>query len=176
MKCDVKASFLISLFIFSFQLYAQCTDDECGISPMIPNVLCSDGVTMAGPGDCIQNASGQCYWEIVTCPSISGYLRTIEESFCMDECSQYSIEAEIDADFGLINIIPADIILDDIDLYIDRFVVVNLGGEIECVECTAYEIEQINLSNDCQYSVDCFQDPCLVEDCPAYPAAYCVSN
>ena len=85
----MKTQFLIPLFLISFQLYAQCTEDECGPHPGMPNYLCSDGVTMAGPGDCIQNAAGQCYWEIITCPAISGYLRTIGASFCMDECSSW---------------------------------------------------------------------------------------
>jgi hypothetical protein len=43
-------------------------------------------------------------------------------------------------------------------------------------ECSAFAIEHINLSNNCQYAVDCFQDPCLVETCSAYPNADCVPN
>ena len=136
----MKSPILLSVFFLSFQLYAQCAEDECGSPPMMPNYLCSDGETMAGPGDCNQNAAGQCYWEIITCPSISGYLRTIEASFCMDECSQYAIETEIDPGFGSINVIPGDLILDDIDSYIDRFVEVNLGVEFECIECSAFLI------------------------------------
>ena len=76
-------------------LMAQCTLDECGPPPMMPNYLCSDGVTVAGPGDCIQNDEGQCYWEIIYCPSAyMGYLRSIESSWCMDNCSNYYIETE----------------------------------------------------------------------------------
>jgi len=172
----MKTQFLIPLFLISFQLHAQCTEDECGPHPGMPNYLCSDGVTMAGPADCIQNATGQCYWEIITCPATLGYLRTIEASFCMDECSQYSIETEIDPGFGSINVIPGDFILDDIDTYIDRFVEVNLGVEFECVECSASLIEQISLSDNCQYPVDCFQDPCIEASCLAYPNADCVST
>ena len=55
----MKTQFLIPLFLVTFQLYAQCAEDECGPPPMMPNYLCSDGETMAGPGDCIQNAAGQ---------------------------------------------------------------------------------------------------------------------
>ena len=139
----MKTQFLILLFLISFQLYAQCTEDECGPPPMMPNYLCFDGVTMAGPGDCIQNSAGQCYWEIIICSTISGYLRTIEASFCMDECSQYSIETEIDPYFGSINVIPWDSML-EIDYYIDRFIDVNLGHEVSCVECSAFGIEQIS--------------------------------
>jgi len=167
-------SLLPVLFIlFSGILLAECTADECGPPPMMPNYLCSDGVTMAGPGDCIQNAAGQCYWEIITCPTTSGYLRTIGASFCMDECSQYTIETEIDPGFGSINVIPGNDIL-YLDLYIDRFVDVNLGSQVTCVECSAFGIEQINLSNNCEYPVDCFQDPCIEASCPAYPNAECV--
>ena len=169
-------SFLAVLYIlFSGMLMAQCTLDECGTPPMMPNYLCSDDITMAGPGDCIQNSAGQCYWEIITCPTTSGYLRTIEASFCMDECTQYTIEAEIDPYFGSINVIPENDIL-YLDLYIDRFVDINLGVQVTCVECSAFGIEQINLSNNCEYPVDCFQDPCLVESCPAYPDSECVAN
>ena len=171
----MKTPIILSVFLVSFQLYAQCAEDECGPHPGMPNYLCPDGVTIAGPGDCIHNAAGQCYWEIITCPITTGYLRSIEASFCMDECSQYSIETEIDPGFGSINVIPESPIL-EIDLYIDRFVDVNLGPQITCVECGAFEIEQISLSDDCQYPVDCFQDPCLVESCSAYPNAECVPN
>ncbi len=171
----MKIQFLIPLFLLSFQLYSQCAEDECGPPLMMPNYLCSDGETMAGPGDCIQNAAGQCYWEIITCPSTSGYLRTIEASFCMDECSQYHIETEIDPYFGSINVIPGNSNI-DMDSYIDRFVEINLGQQFSCIECSAFAIEQINLSDNCQYPVDCFQDPCLVETCPAYPSADCVAN
>ena len=171
----MKNQLLFILFILSTQIYAQCTEDECGPPPMMPNYLCSDGVTCAGPGDCIQNTAGQCYWEIIKCPITIGYLRSIEARFCMDECSQYSIQTEIDAEFGSINVIPGSSNL-EIDFYIDRFVDVNLGAQTTCVECGAFEIEQISLSDDCQYPVDCFQDPCLVENCLAYPNAYCVHN
>ena len=81
--------------LFSGILMAQCTLDECGPPPMMPNYLCSDGITMAGPGDCIQNDDGQCYWEIIYCPSAyTGYLRSIDASFCMDACAYYYLESE----------------------------------------------------------------------------------
>jgi hypothetical protein len=34
----------------------------------MPNTLCEDGVTMAGPGDCVAKAGGGCGWEIIECP------------------------------------------------------------------------------------------------------------
>jgi len=171
----MKTQFLILFILLSFQAYAQCADDECGPHPGMPNYLCSDSVTVAGPGNCIQNSIGQCYWEIIACPSITGYLRSIEASFCMDECSYYYIENEVDSGFGYINVIPDSGIL-NLDLYLDRFVSVDLGPQINCVECSAFEIAEISLSDDCQYPVDCFQDPCIVESCLAYPNSECVSH
>ena len=61
----MKTYSLLLFLLISVQIYAQCTVDECGPPPMMPNYLCSDGVTVAGPGDCIQNDEGQCYWEII---------------------------------------------------------------------------------------------------------------
>ena len=91
----MKTQILIPLFLVSFQLYAQCTLDECGPPPMMPNYLCYDGITIAGPGDCIESISGECFWEIIECPTIIGYLRENEISDCQDECSQFFIEPEV---------------------------------------------------------------------------------
>src|SRR5262245_2324384 len=33
-----------------------CTAQLCGPAPLMPNYLCSDGVTVAGPGDCVWDA------------------------------------------------------------------------------------------------------------------------
>ena len=46
-----------------------CTDAECGPRPGAPNELCSDGVTVGGPGECLRDDSGACGWEIVECPA-----------------------------------------------------------------------------------------------------------
>lgn len=45
-----------------------CSMDECGPQPKMPNYLCEDGVTMAGPGPCLRNEDGICGWRIVECP------------------------------------------------------------------------------------------------------------
>ena len=170
----MKAKFLIPLFLVSFQLYAQCTLEECGPPPMMPNYLCSDGVTVAGPGDCIQNDDGQCYWEIIYCPSAyTGYLRSIEASWCMDNCSNYYIETE-SGDY-LTNVTDLDYI-ESLSYYKDRYVDLS-GEEVWCVECGAIDVEIIDISGDCpDTEVYCFQNPCLVESCPAYPNADCVPN
>ena len=170
----MKTQFLMLLFLVSFQLYAQCTENECGPPPMMPNYLCSDGVTMAGPGDCIQNASGQCYWEIIYCPTTYlGYLRSIEASWCMDNCSNYYIETE-SGDY-LTNVTDLDD-MGSLSYYKDRYVDLS-GEEVWCVECGAIDVEIIDISGDCpDTEVYCFQNPCLVESCPAYPNADCVPN
>ena len=91
----MKTYYIFPLLFVSIQIYAQCTVEECGPPPMMPNYLCADGITWAGPGDCIQNETGQCYWEIIYCPTTYlGYLRSIEASWCMDACSNYYIEME----------------------------------------------------------------------------------
>jgi hypothetical protein len=55
---------------------ATCVPDQklckkgnaCGPALGMPNHLCPDGVTVAGPtGNCLQGAGG-CYWEVVSCP------------------------------------------------------------------------------------------------------------
>ena len=104
-----------------------------------------------------------------------GYLKQTEMSFCMDECAQYYIETEVDPAFGSINVILDNLNI-DINVYMNRFVKVELGEEIQCIECSAYEINSIKLSDECQYPVDCFQDPCIEANCPAYPNAECVAT
>jgi len=37
---------------------------------MMPNVVCSDGKTVAGPGACVRQPDGKCGWEIVQCPPL----------------------------------------------------------------------------------------------------------
>jgi len=47
-----------------------CPDEACGPALGIPNYLCPDGQTWAGPTDqCIANENGQCGWEVVQCPT-----------------------------------------------------------------------------------------------------------
>jgi len=108
--------------------------------------------------------------------SFFGYLKEAETSFCMDECSQYYIETEVDPDFGSINVILDNLNV-DIYMYLNRFIEVELGEEISCIECSAYEIDSIKLSNECQYPVDCFVDPCLAPPpCELNTPVDCFSN
>lgn len=48
---------------------AACDDAECGPQMGMPNWLCDDGVTVAGPGPCERGADGVCAWSVVTCPT-----------------------------------------------------------------------------------------------------------
>ena len=170
----MKIHFLIPLFLVSFQLYAQCTLEECGPPPMMPNYLCSDGITLAGPGDCIQNEDGECYWEIITCPASTyrGYLRSIEASFCMDACAYYYLETE--SSQHIINVTDLDNI-ESLSYFTNRYVYLD-GEEVWCVECGAVDVNEIDISGNCEIPVNCFQDPCIDASCPAYPDAECVST
>jgi hypothetical protein len=46
----------------------ECTEEQCGPAPGMPNYLCDDGVTTAGPGACEPQANGNCGWTIIECP------------------------------------------------------------------------------------------------------------
>ena len=108
--------------------------------------------------------------------SFFGYLKQTDMSFCMDECAQYYIETEIDPGFGSINVIVDNLNI-DISMYLNRFVEVELGTEIFCIECSAYELDSIKLSNECQYPVDCWIDPCeAADECQLNTPVDCVSN
>jgi len=46
-----------------------CARDACGPPLGLPNRLCPDGTTVAGPsGRCLRQPGGTCSWEIVQCP------------------------------------------------------------------------------------------------------------
>jgi len=58
---------------------------DCGPPLGMPNYLCNDSITIAGPGDCLMNEDGECVWEIIYCP---------EEIGCSDpEACNYDPEA-----------------------------------------------------------------------------------
>ena len=107
----------------------------------------------------------------------SGYLRSTEASFCMDDCSQYNIETEIDSDFGTIFVVFENEEM-NIDMYLNRFVEVTVDEQqIECIECSAFQVLRINISNECIYPIECFADPCEVtEECQLNTPVDCVSN
>jgi hypothetical protein len=61
---------------------AECTNEQCGPAPGMPNYLCSDGVTTAGPGPCVRT-NGVCGWKIISCPS-DGVACPADAKLCPD--------------------------------------------------------------------------------------------
>jgi hypothetical protein len=47
-----------------------CTEEECGPALGMPNYLCPDGVTTAGPGPCEVQEDETCGWTVVQCPDV----------------------------------------------------------------------------------------------------------
>ncbi len=48
---------------------APCATADCGPALGMPNTLCADGVTVAGPtGQCLRQGDGSCGWEVIRCP------------------------------------------------------------------------------------------------------------
>ena len=56
-----------------------------------------------------------------TSSSQSGYLRSIDVSFCMDECSQFYLESEVDGEGGSLGVVSFMSGI-DLSLYFDRYV------------------------------------------------------
>ena len=47
----------------------ECDPGACGPALGMPNHLCDDGVTVAGPtGRCLRNEDDSCGWEVISCP------------------------------------------------------------------------------------------------------------
>ena len=110
--------------------------------------------------------------------SYSGYLRMNDGSFCMHECSEYFLESE--AGIFLINVtIPADWNTDysTLNYYLNRYVTVEGEAEVLCVECNALLLSSISLSQDCDFPVSCFVNPCEIsEECQLNTPVECVPN
>ena len=90
----------------------------------------------------------------------------------MDNCSIYYLENE-NGEF-LTNVTQLDSI-EMLNDYINRFVDIE-GDTVQCVECEAINVTSIEISDDCQWPVSCFADPCAVSECTSYPGAECVAN
>ncbi len=104
--------------------------------------------------------------------SITGYVRYTETSICMNECSIYYLEDENGEFLTWITH------LDDVDMlsiYTDRFVELD-GPEVFCVECWAIDVTLIEISDECEFPVDCFADPCTIQFCQDFPEAECIPN
>ena len=101
-----------------------------------------------------------------------GYLRQTEASFCMDDCGMYHLESE-NGEF-LYNVANQNNI-PNFEYFVNRFVEVE-GDTIQCVECSAVNINSIFLSNECEQPVSCFVEPCTVSNCTSSDNAECVDN
>tara|TARA_B100000959_G_scaffold271011_2_gene318643 strand:+ start:783 stop:2264 length:1482 start_codon:yes stop_codon:yes gene_type:complete len=101
-----------------------------------------------------------------------GYLRIVEATICMDDCSQYMLEGE-SGDF-IEYIYPGDI---DLGPYINRYVEVVSVAEYDCLMCSATVISSIQISDYCDYPTMCFVSPCLVaEECQLNTPVDCIDN
>ena len=104
---------------------------------------------------------------------VTGYLRQAEMSFCMDECGQFYLETYGDMYWPVL----FDDSLENIHLYLNRYVDLGIGEEISCTECSAFQVETISLSEECFLIVDCFEDPCFTaDDCLLNTPVECISN
>ena len=46
-----------------------CKPERCGPELGMPNYLCADGTTWAGPrGRCLHHKDGTCGWQVKSCP------------------------------------------------------------------------------------------------------------
>lgn len=70
----------------------ECEPSECGPALGMPNTLCADGTTVAGPtGRCLRDENGGCGWEVQQCPTAcassqscaSGSYCTTEDGVCL---------------------------------------------------------------------------------------------
>ena len=101
-----------------------------------------------------------------------GYLRQTEASFCMDDCGMYHLESE-NGEF-LYNVSNQNNI-PNFEYFLDRFVEIE-GDTIQCVECSAVNVNSIFLSNECEQPVSCFVEPCTVSNCTSSDNAECIDN
>jgi|GEM_PF-1359882 len=68
----------------------ECGPDDCVVAPGMPNYLCPDGVTMAGPGECIVQEGDMCGWEIIECPAecVVGETKDADDDCNTCECTE----------------------------------------------------------------------------------------
>ena len=94
--------------------------------------------------------------------SFSGYLRSQEISFCMDNCSEYYLENE-DGEF--INNFTLGLENSELQMFEDRYVEIESTEVMNCIECSALLIDSIGISSQCLNPVSCFMDPCDIASC-----------
>jgi len=90
----------------------------------------------------------------------------------MDDCGNYFLESQ-NGDF-LYNVANQNDI-PNFEYFIDRFVEIE-GDTIQCVECSAVNVNSIFLSNECEQPLSCFVEPCTVSNCTSSDNADCINN
>ncbi len=104
---------------------------------------------------------------------VTGYLMQNEISICMEYCGEYYIETYDDIYWPVV----FDDNIQNINLYLNRYIEVLIGSEVNCTECNAHQIQEINFSDDCVYIPDCFVDPCeIAPECQINTQTECISN
>jgi len=60
----------------------DCKSSDCGPQLGMPNRLCPDGKSTAGPtGRCLRNSNGECGWEVTSCPA-PNQNESLKQNYC----------------------------------------------------------------------------------------------
>ena len=150
-----QALFWLNFFMKNDESYCDSVITQPdGVSSFLTSIICEQGPPPPPPDTNI------------------GYLRATEASFCMDDCGMYHLESE-NGEF-LYNVANQNNI-PNFEYFINRFVEIE-GDTIQCVECSAVNINSIFLSDQCQQPVSCFVEPCTVSNCSSNDGAECAAN
>ena len=150
-----QAIFWLNYFMKNDDSYCDSVITEPdGVSSFLTSIICDQGPPPPPPSTNI------------------GYLRQTEASFCMDDCGMYHLESE-DGEF-LYNVANQNNI-PNFEYFLDRFVEIE-GDTIQCIECSAVNVNSIFLSNECEQPVSCFVEPCTVSNCTSSDNAECFDN
>ena len=150
-----QAIFWLNYFMKNDESYCDSVITEPdGVSSFLTSIICDQGPPPPPPSTNI------------------GYLRETEASFCMDDCGMYHLESE-DGEF-LYNVANQNNI-PNFEYFLDRFVEIE-GDTIQCIECSAVNVNSIFLSNECEQPVICFVEPCTVSNCTSSDNAECFDN
>ena len=150
-----QALFWLNYFMKNDESYCDSVITQPdGVSSFLTSIICEQGPPPPPPSTNI------------------GYLRATEASFCMDDCGMYHLESE-NGEF-LYNVANQNNI-PNFEYFVNRFVEIE-GDTIQCVECSAVNINSIFLSDQCQHPVSCFVEPCTVSNCSSNDSAECAAN
>ena len=150
-----QALFWLNFFMKNDESYCDSVITQPdGVSSFLTSIICEQGPPPPPPDTNI------------------GYLRATEASFCMDDCGMYHLESE-NGEF-LYNVANQNNI-PNFEYFVNRFVEIE-GDTIQCVECSAVNINSIFLSDQCQQPVSCFVEPCTVSNCSSNDSAECAAN